>query len=86
METAAATDPMPPNCGKSINDSAESAWPASRPRLLPRTTLRCDDRTVADTLWALTLDASLRLVHEARWPIEKDQTWLADLLQRLFLP
>ena len=25
---------MPPNCGKSINNSAESAWPASRPRLL----------------------------------------------------
>jgi hypothetical protein len=54
--------------------------------LLPRARLRCDQRTVAGTLWALTPDAYLRLVHEAGWPIEKFHAWLADLLQRLFLP
>jgi TetR/AcrR family transcriptional regulator, regulator of autoinduction and epiphytic fitness len=54
--------------------------------LATKTTLRFDETTITDTLWALTPDAYLRLVHEAGWPAEKFQAWLADLLQRLFLP
>jgi hypothetical protein len=47
--------------------------------------LRYDVDTVTDTLWMLAPDAYLRLVHDAGWPVERFQTWLADLLQRMFL-
>lgn len=47
--------------------------------------LRYDENTITDTLWMLVPDAYLRLVHDAGWPIEQFQAWLADLLQRMFL-
>jgi AcrR family transcriptional regulator len=47
--------------------------------------LRCDEDTMTDTLWALAPDAYLRLVHDAGWPVDRFQAWLADLLQRMFL-
>jgi AcrR family transcriptional regulator len=49
------------------------------------TALRYDENTIRDTMWALAPDAYLRLVHDAGWPIEQFQVWLADLLQRMFL-
>ncbi|HVL06613.1 MAG TPA: helix-turn-helix domain-containing protein [Acidimicrobiales bacterium] len=48
-------------------------------------TLRYDEDTITDTMWTLAPDAYLRLVHDAGWPIERFQAWLADLLQRMFL-
>jgi hypothetical protein len=65
--------PMPLNCGKSVNDSAESAWPAFAATIASKTTLCCGDHTVADALWALTSNAYLRPVHEAGWPIESSR-------------
>jgi AcrR family transcriptional regulator len=47
--------------------------------------LRYDEDTITDTMWMLAPDAYLRLVHDAGWPVERFQAWLADLLQRLFL-
>ena len=47
--------------------------------------LRYDEDTVTDTMWTLAPDAYLRLVHDAGWPVERFQAWLADLLQRMFL-
>jgi AcrR family transcriptional regulator len=47
--------------------------------------LRYDENTITDTMWMLAPDAYLRLVHDAGWPVEQFQTWLADLLQRMFL-
>jgi AcrR family transcriptional regulator len=47
--------------------------------------LRCDEETITDTMWTLAPDAYLRLVHDAGWPVERFQAWLADLLQRMFL-
>jgi AcrR family transcriptional regulator len=47
--------------------------------------LRYDEETIIDTMWALAPDAYVRLIHDAGWPIERFQTWLADLLQRMFL-
>lgn len=47
--------------------------------------LRYDEYTITDTMWMLAPDAYLRLVHDAGWPIEQFQAWLADLLQRMFL-
>jgi AcrR family transcriptional regulator len=47
--------------------------------------LRYDEETITDTMWALAPDAYVRLIHDAGWPIERFQTWLADLLQRMFL-
>jgi AcrR family transcriptional regulator len=50
-----------------------------------RSALRYDEDTITDTMWTLAPDAYLRLVHDAGWPVERFQAWLADLLQRLFL-
>lgn len=47
--------------------------------------LRYDEDTITDTMWTLAPDAYLRLVHDAGWPVERFQAWLADLLQRMFL-
>ena len=47
--------------------------------------LRYDVSTITDTMWMLAPDAYLRLVHDASWPVEQFQAWLADLLQRMFL-
>ena len=47
--------------------------------------LRYDEETITDTMWMLAPDAYLRLVHDAGWPVEQFQAWLADLLQRMFL-
>jgi AcrR family transcriptional regulator len=49
------------------------------------TRARYDESTMTDTLWMLTPDAYLRLVHDAGWPLERFQDWLADVLVRLFL-
>ena len=48
-------------------------------------TLRYDEDTITDTMWTLAPDAYLRLVHDAGWPVERFQTWLADILQRMFV-
>ena len=47
--------------------------------------LRYDEDTITDTMWMLAPDAYVRLVHDAGWPVEQFQAWLADLLQRMFL-
>jgi len=47
--------------------------------------LRYDEDTITDTMWMLAPDAYVRLVHDAGWPVERFQAWLADLLQRMFL-
>jgi len=86
VETAAAADPDAAKLWEVIQRQRRTGMAGFAAALSAKTTLRCDERTVADTLWALTPDAYLRLVHEAGWPIEKFQAWLADLLQRLFLP
>jgi AcrR family transcriptional regulator len=52
---------------------------------LKTSALRYDEDTITDTMWTLTPDAYLRLVHDAGWPVERFQAWLADVLQRMFL-
>jgi AcrR family transcriptional regulator len=47
--------------------------------------LRYDEDTITDTMWTLAPDAYLRLVHDAGWPVERFEAWLADVLQRMFL-
>lgn len=47
--------------------------------------LRLEEDTMNDTLCMLAADAYIRLVRDARWPIEKLEAWVADLMQRLFL-
>ena len=40
---------------------------------------------MTDTLWTLQPAAYLRLVEDGGWSTDAYQTWLSDLLQRLFL-
>ncbi len=46
---------------------------------------RYNEDKITDTMWTLAPDAYLRLVHDAGWPVERFQAWLADLLQRMFV-
>jgi AcrR family transcriptional regulator len=86
METAAAADPDAAQLWEAHQRQRRAGQAGFAATLAAKTRLRCDERTITDTLWALTPDAYLRLVHEAGWPTEKFQAWLTDLLQRLFLP
>jgi AcrR family transcriptional regulator len=54
--------------------------------LAAKTTLRCEERVLADMLFTVPPDAYYRLVHEEGWPREAFQAWLGDLLQRVCLP
>jgi AcrR family transcriptional regulator len=47
--------------------------------------VRCDVETLTDTLWMLQPAAYLRLVIDAGWPVERYETWLAALINRLVL-
>jgi AcrR family transcriptional regulator len=47
--------------------------------------VRLDVKTMTDTLWTLSPSAYVRLVLDAGWTPERFETWLADLLARLFL-
>jgi AcrR family transcriptional regulator len=47
--------------------------------------VRYDEATISDTLWMLTPDAYLRLVHDNGWPLDRFQGWLTDVLTRVFL-
>jgi AcrR family transcriptional regulator len=47
--------------------------------------LRLDERTMTDILWTLASDSYLRLVRDSGWSRERYETWLGDLLTRLFL-
>lgn len=53
--------------------------------LATKATLRYDEESVTDILWALIPSAYLRLVVDAGWPVEKFQGWLADTMQRQLL-
>ena len=49
-------------------------------------TSRCaSSAAFSDATGMLAPDAYLRLVHDAGWPVEQFEAWLADLLQRMFL-
>jgi hypothetical protein len=54
--------------------------------LAAKTTLRCEERVLADVLFTLPTDAYYRLVHEEGWSDEAFQAWLTELLQRICLP
>ena len=81
----------------SVDDAARDIWERYQTQrrvglnefaraLQAKTTgARYDEDTMTDTLWMLTPDAYLRLVHDAGWPLERFQDWLADVLVRLFL-
>jgi AcrR family transcriptional regulator len=85
MEMAATVDPEVAELWNEHQRQRRAGMAGFAATLATKARLRCDEDTVVDTLWAVTPDAYLRLVHDAGWPIEKFQAWLADLLQRLFL-
>jgi AcrR family transcriptional regulator len=86
VETAATVDADAATLWTDLNRQRRTGTSTVAANLAAKTTLRCDERTVADTLWALPPQTYLRLVIDGGWTIETFQAWLADLLQRLFLP
>jgi hypothetical protein len=58
METAAAADPDTAKLCEEHQQQRRIGMASSVATLAAKTTLRYDDHTVADSLWALTLDAS----------------------------
>jgi AcrR family transcriptional regulator len=81
----------------SVDDEARAVWSRFQQQrhdglnefalALSRKTdrVRYDESTMTDTLWMLTPDAYLRLVHDNAWPLDRFQGWLTDVLLRLFL-
>ena len=86
VETAAAVDADAATLWNNLSRQRRTGTATVAANLAAKATLRCEERTVADTLWALPPQAYLRLVLDGGWTVEKFQAWLTDLLQRVFLP
>ena len=86
VEMAAAVDADAATLWAGLSRQRRNGTATVATNLAAKTSLRCDESTVADTLWALPPQTYIRLVLDAGWPVEKFQAWLTDLLQRLFLP
>ena len=86
LETAASIDPEAAEVWARFQHQRRVGLHELAVSLTEKTdALRCDEDTITDTMWALAPNAYLRLVHDAGWPVERFQAWLADLLQRMFL-
>jgi AcrR family transcriptional regulator len=86
LETAAAVDQDAAALWADLRRQRRTGTASVAANLAAKTTLRCEERVLADMLFTLPPDAYYRLVHEEGWPVEKFQDWLADLLQRVCLP
>ena len=86
LETAASIDPDAAELWARFQRQRRAGLNEFAVALAQKTkALRHDENTITDTMWMLAPDAYLRLVHDAGWPVEQFQAWLADLLQRMFL-
>jgi AcrR family transcriptional regulator len=86
VEAAAAGDADAAMLWNELSRQRRTGTAVIAANLAAKTTLRCAEQMVADTIWAVPPHAYLSLVVDAGWPVEEFQTWLADLLQRQFLP
>jgi AcrR family transcriptional regulator len=86
VETAATVDTHAAALWADLRRQRRTGTASIAANLAGKTTLRCEEQTLADMLFTLPPDAYYRLVHEEGWPAEKFQGWLADLLQRVCLP
>lgn len=86
LETAATVDQDAAALWADLRRQRRTGTAAIAANLAAKTTLRCEEHVLADMLFTLPPDTYYRLVHEEGWPVEKFQSWLADLLQRLCLP
>jgi AcrR family transcriptional regulator len=86
LETAADVDPDAAQVWEAFKKQRRVGMREFVRALMAKTDrLRLDERTMTDTLWTLASDSYLRLVRDSGWARERYETWLADLLTRLFL-
>jgi AcrR family transcriptional regulator len=86
LETAASIDSDAAEMWRSFQHQRRVGLNEFAVALTAKTTrLRLDEDTMTDTLCMLAADAYLRLVRDAGWPLEKFETWLADVIERLFV-
>lgn len=86
LETAASIDPDAAEVWARFQQQRRLGLREFAVTLAQKTSgVRYDENTITDTMWMLAPDAYMRLVHDAGWPVERFQAWLADLLQRMFL-
>jgi AcrR family transcriptional regulator len=86
LESAAATDADAAALYAEVRRQRRTGTASIAADIAAKTTLRCEERTLADVLLTLPHDAYVRLVHEEGWPIGRFEAWLADLLERVCLP
>jgi AcrR family transcriptional regulator len=85
VETAAAVDPDAARLWEQHQEQRRTGMRGFVASLATKTTLRCDQATATDMLWALIPDAYVRLVQQSGWSDEKFQAWLADVLEHVLL-
>ncbi|MDT4905175.1 MAG: hypothetical protein QOH52_3191 [Pseudonocardiales bacterium] len=86
LETAAAVDADAAALYADVRRQRRAGTATIAADLAAKADLRCDEQVLADALFTLPPDAYFRLVHEEDWEVEKFETWLADVLERICLP
>lgn len=86
VEYAAASDPEIAEIWQDLQRQRRASLSLTAAALCAKAQLRLEQAAVVDTLWALQPSTYQRLVIDAGWPPEKWESWMSDLLERLFLP
>lgn len=86
VEYAAASDPEIAEIWQDLQRQRRASLSLTGAALCAKAKLRLEQAAVVDTLWALQPSTYQRLVIDAGWPPEKWESWMGDLLERLFLP
>jgi AcrR family transcriptional regulator len=86
VEYAAASDPEIAELWQNLQQQRRVGLGLTAAALCAKAPLRLEQAAVADTLWTLQPSTYQRLVLDAGWPPEDWESWMGDLLERLFLP
>jgi AcrR family transcriptional regulator len=86
LETAATADKDAAALWADLRQQRRIGTAQAAANLAAKTTLRCQERVLADMLFTLPPDTYYRLVLEEGWTVEAFRVWLADLLHRFCLP
>jgi AcrR family transcriptional regulator len=83
LETAATVDADAAALWTEVRRQRRAGTATIAADIAGKATLHCDERLLADMLFALPPDLYVRLVQEEGWPFAKFESWLGDVIERV---